>query len=254
MPNNEHIIGIDEVGWGCVAGPIVVCAATAPPDAWPILRKKGFRDSKAIGNRLKVNHNSTRTRFSSGKCDKLVEWLESDEAKGLASWARVEIDPVTIDTIGNPLESKNKAFRTAILRLLHANKWTPDDVTIIVDGNLPIPLPDTFVQEAIPKADDVIMPVSLASVIAKSHRDRGMRLLHKQYPQFNFEKNVGYPTPEHLHAILDLGPVKGIHRMHYLKKWVTNWYIYEFSLKEKKQRKLPQWLIETGWLGDAYSR
>lgn len=254
MPNNEHIIGVDEVGWGCVAGPIVVCAATAPPDAWHILRKKGFRDSKAIGNRLKVNKGTTRTRIAAGKCDRLVDWLESDEAIGLASWARVEVDPVAIDLLGNPLESKHKAFRTAIVRLLNANNWTAEDVTIIVDGNLEIPLPDTFKQEAIPRADDYIMPVALASVIAKSHRDRGMRLLHDQYPQFNFLKNVGYPTQEHLHAILDLGPVKGIHRMHYLKKWVISWYVHEFSLKEKKQRKLPQWLIETGWLGEAYSR
>lgn len=250
---HQHVIGVDEVGWGCVAGPIVVCAASVPFGHWDTLRKQGFRDSKQVGNRLVVSK-SPRTRYTKKTCDSLAQWLNEPEQQGLATWAIAEVDAIKIDLDDNPMASKNAAFRTAIMRLMQANGWTSDDVTIIVDGNQLIPLPPTFVQEAIPKADDSVMPVAVASILAKSKRDQFMRHLAHQYGTFGFENHVGYPTPQHMKAVFTYGPIKGVHRMRTIKPMVLNWYTNEYCYKQQKRNPPPAWLVNTGWLGEAYAR
>lgn len=235
----RHVIGVDEVGWGCVAGPIVVCAASVPLGLWDVLRERGFRDSKKVGNK--------RTRYSDGKCELLARWL--DENEGHATWAIAQADPQHIDDL-SPDDAKNKAFRTAVLMLMHQNGWQPEDVEIIVDGNRTInTLPKSIAQAAVPKADDSIMPVAVASVLAKSYRDKQMIDLDPIYPAFGLKDHKGYPTEAHLKALLEVGPVKGLHRWSYIKKWVTNYYEKMYpNARPGKDKKLPRWLVDENWV------
>lgn len=236
------LIGLDEVGWGCAAGPITVGAAHVPEEHWERVRAMGFRDSKVVGNEIKLNR---RNPIIEGKCDRLAR--ELNETEGLASWAIAQSDPLSIDLM-TPREAKAKAFRTALVMLMHANGWEPEQVKVIVDGNQLIPnLPKAIEQEAIPKADDHVLPCSVASVVAKSYRDNQMRAVHQLYPKYGFESHKGYPTPEHLEALLRLGPIDGIHRFYYLKTWVTNHYQRK-PKREQRDRQLPKWVQELNWI------
>lgn len=234
---SNHVIGVDEVGWGCIAGPIVVCAAHVPFGEWDKLREQGFRDSKKVGNK--------RTRYTTGKCEQLATWLdESAEGKLVrASWAIVQADPDQIDREKSPGETKMTLFRRAVLLLMSQNNWLDDQVEVIVDGAERITtLPRTIAQEAVPKADDHVMPVAVASILAKAKRDRQMWDLHDQFPLYNLGSNVGYPTPPHIETVIKHGPIKGIHRMHYLKATVQNHFA------KNPRDTVPHWVRETGWL------
>lgn len=249
---DKILIAVDEVGWGCVAGPIVVCAAHVPGEHWDILRSWGFRDSKKVGNRLKVNPDRKRTEYSTGACEKLALRLEQ-EGKGLASWSLAQADPITIDLM-TPADAKYKTFRTAIMLLIIKNNWRLDQVKVIVDGSHRLPnLPAEIEQEAIPKADDTVLPCSVASVLAKAVRDRQMVDLAALYPGFGFENHKGYPTQAHLEALLKLGPIKNLHRTHYLRSWLSKYYERTRDTKRKQFREPPpKWLVETGWLEKGY--
>lgn len=249
---NKFIIGVDEVGWGCVAGPLTVCACYVPEENHELLRTHGFRDSKKVGNRLNTNPERKRTEMSSSACIKLADWLneqcdilQAGSHKPWASWAIGSAIPQVVD-LETPGPAKQKEFRSAVMRLMRANGWTADQVKVIIDGNQLIKgLPAGIEQEAIPKADDTILPVSVASVLAKADRDRHMLMMHRIYPQYGFDGHKGYPTPAHLERLLQLGPVHGLHRWSYLEKWVVNHF--------KKTRPvgrgaIPMWLHDEKWI------
>ena len=245
-PSMSHVIGIDEVGWGALAGPIVVCAASIPFGHWDTLREWGFRDSKEVGNAKKTSTNP-RTRYAKQTCESLVDRLEA-EGQGLVTWAigQCEGDAVDIET---PTSAKNRIIRTAFIQLCLANKWDMmKDVEVIMDGDKLIPtIPKGVPQEAIPKADSLILPVSVASVIAKAYRDKIMRKLHLTYPIYGFDTNVGYGTDKHFEALIKYGPLQGIHRLCYCKSQVEKFYYRTYTDRDQRRKALPAWVQQLGW-------
>lgn len=171
----RHVAGVDEVGRGPLAGPVIAAAVVLPPgdDAWD-----GLRDSK----RMTATERETvavvvRTRA--------VAW-----ALGAASVA--EIDRMNI------LRASVRAMQRALARLPVA----PDHV--LVDGN---PVPGLGrAHEAIVGGDNASLSIAAASVLAKVTRDRLMRLLAARYPAFAWDRNKGYATEAHLAALGDHGP------------------------------------------------
>lgn len=171
----RHVAGVDEVGRGPLAGPVVAAAVVLPPgdDVWD-----GLRDSK----RMTATERETvavvvRTRA--------VAW-----ALGAASVA--EIDRMNI------LRASVRAMQRALARL----PVVPEHV--LVDGN---PVPGLGrVHEAIVGGDNASLSIAAASVLAKVTRDRLMRLLAARYPAFAWEQNKGYATEAHLAALGDHGP------------------------------------------------
>lgn len=241
---SDRVIGIDEVGWGCIAGPLVVCACYIPFENWTALRERGFRDSKLVGNRVHVTKRETKTVYSDGKCQQLANWLNAPEQKGLASWAIVQVDCPTINAQSNPLDAKDEAFRRALLMLLSANEWPHDSVDVIVDGDRRIPtFPDTINQEALPCADTHILPASVASVMAKAYRDQQMLHLDQQFPQYGFVNHKGYGTEAHVKAVLDYGPIEGMYRTAYLRSRIKT-YWSKLSPRDKSRKQLPKWAKE----------
>lgn len=176
------IIGIDEVGRGPWAGPLVAgaVALSRPID--------GLRDSKKLSKKRRQQLAATIK----------VEAL----ACGLG-W----VTPAEIDAVG-----MTKAVTLAMERAVQSVLIDcPNYEQIIIDGNINY-LPDNPKATYLIKADDSVPAVSAASIIAKVARDKYMEDASLQFPDYGFEKHVGYGTAVHRDALQLLGPCP-LHRM-----------------------------------------
>lgn len=169
-----RVAGVDEVGRGPLAGPVVAAAVILDP-AKPI---EGLRDSKQL---TEVRRNELSAQI---------------EEQALA-WAIASCTPTEIDEI-NILQASMLAMRRAV----EALSIVPQLVR--VDGNrcpeLQIPV------EAIIGGDDSVPCISAASIIAKVYRDAEMLRLHAEYPEYGFDRHKGYATVVHLAALEKHGP------------------------------------------------
>lgn len=163
------VCGIDEAGRGPLAGPVVAAAVILDP-ARPIA---GLNDSK---------------KLSALKRESLALEIR---AKAIA-FCVAEASPAEIDRI-NILQATFLAMQRAVAGL------TITPLRAVVDGNrcpkLPIPV------EAVVKGDGKIAAIAAASILAKTVRDHGMLELHAQFPQYGFDRHMGYPTAVHLAAL-----------------------------------------------------
>lgn len=178
----EPVAGVDEVGRGCLAGPVVAAAVILPKDHGI----QGLNDSKKL-------FPEERERLTIEIQARAVAW-----ATGLVR--NREIDRINI------LQASLLAMCKAVARLRSAPRL------VIVDGNktipfavYPLPFPEPL-QKAVVKADGTIAAVSAASIIAKTRRDRIMTLFEKRWPGYDFSNNKGYGTKKHLAAIREIGP------------------------------------------------
>lgn len=176
------VCGVDEVGRGSVAGPILAAAALflceGPKCPAPI---EGIKDSKAFSSRTK--------RYRIFRDILLLPQL--------VDVAISEVDAATIDAKGIDWANKH-VFKDAIGQL----KVTPE--LVILDGQLDIGWSeDRLIVE--PKADANYWQVGAASIIAKEVRDRGMRLLGEQFTGYGWDANAGYGTSDHFYAIQEQG-------------------------------------------------
>lgn len=172
-------IGVDEVGNGALAGPLVVAAVAITQDAIA-----GVRDSKTIAEPRRYE---------------LAELIKS----AALCWKIVLITPQYIDNHGHD-EGWDKGTSEVIKEIRTECDWE-----IILDGSV---LPSGGINlTAIPKADSHVYQVAAASIVAKAYRDTLMIQASQQYPQYGFEKHKGYGTKDHLNALKKFGPCD-IHR------------------------------------------
>lgn len=181
----SSVIGVDEVGMGCLAGPVVVCAVAVSPGTPNIA---GIRDSKLLSPQQR---------------ETLAHTLKQ-------SGIRFQISlcyPKVIDRI-NIYQAARKAMRRAVDKL-------GGDI-VLVDGphaiaglNLP--------QRAIVKGDQKVFAIACASILAKVHRDRMMMRYAKRFPEYGFERHKGYGTHDHFKLIRKYG-FSPIHRRSFLKE------------------------------------
>lgn len=167
--------GIDEAGRGPLAGNVVAAAVILDP-ARPIV---GLNDSKKL---------SARRR------EQLAEEIQ---AKALA-WSVGIATPAEIDQI-NILQATFLAMRRAVTGL----QLSP--LGAMVDGNRD-PKLGGLQTETVVKGDGKITAIAAASILAKTARDAEMLLLHTQYPQYGFDRHMGYPTAAHFAALEANGP------------------------------------------------
>lgn len=169
--------GLDEVGRGPLAGPVVAAAVVLPPGAAAI---RGLRDSKQLTARQRERLGRTIRERAAG-------WA-------VAAASVREIDRVNIRC----------ATALALRRALHRLPVPPQHV--LLDGT---PLPELgWAHEAIVDGDACCHSIAAASVLAKLVRDRLMLLLARRYPAFGWDRNMGYATREHLRALDHAGPTK----------------------------------------------
>ena len=121
----------------------------------------------------------------------------------------VERDNITIDKDG-----VYPTLKSCYVEIFH-KLYTPESL-IIIDGNLKFDNlgVDDYDLHSEPKADGKYSAVMAASIIGKTYRDNQMKLLHDKFPQYGWNKNMGYPNPEHLKAIEKYGPCE-LHRFSY---------------------------------------
>ena len=184
----RYIAGVDEVGRGPLAGPVVCCAVIMPLEEDQIIQ--GVDDSK---------------KLSEKKRNLLSEQIKE---KALC-YAIYEVDEKQIDEI-NILEATKLGMREALLKL----EIEPD--VVLTDGNMTIDIP--FPQHSVIHVDALSYSIGAASIVAKVYRDNMMDEYAKLYPEYLFEKNKGYGTAAHLQAIKEIG-LCPIHRRTFTKKF-----------------------------------
>ncbi len=180
-PATPFEAGCDEAGRGCLAGP-VSCAAVILPQGFSLPE---LNDSKKL-------------------TEKMRRRLRPIIEREALAWAVVMVEAEEIDRI-NILQ----ASITGMHRALDALSLTPDHV--MVDGNRFRPYRD-IPHETVVKGDGRVMTIAAASVLAKTHRDELMEKLDKEFPEYGWKKNKGYPTKDHRNAIAVHGP-SPLHRL-----------------------------------------
>ena len=176
----QFVAGVDEVGRGPLAGPVVAAAVILDPNN-PI---EGLIDSKKI-------------------TEKRREVLAKEIKEKALAWAIARVDIDVIDEI-NILQASLRAMAISVADL----KQQPDFV--MIDGNK-IPAELTIKAEAVVKGDNRVPCISAASIIAKVFRDQEMIEMDTIYPGYGLAKHKGYPTKVHMEALQKLG-VTDIHR------------------------------------------
>ena len=205
LSNSERVmIGVDEVGRGCWAGPVLSCASYIYPSKFMNLPK--IDDSKKMSKKNRREILACSPYFS--KC-----------AIGCSTVSEIE-------NLGINVSNDLAALRAVIVLIQNFNLNTDKNLffDIFFDGNR-IPKFEIFKNlysliknkikiNCIVKGDTKVMSIALASVIAKETRDILMYHQHNLYPQYNFKNNVGYGTKEHNDMIVKHGIVK-IHRRNF---------------------------------------
>jgi ribonuclease HII len=198
----KYTIGIDEVGRGPIAGPVVVVAcavAVGVEQTLLSLFPKGeLRDSKKLSEK-------NREKIRSG--------LDDFYHEKKVIWGIGEVSAKRIDEIGIA-PSINEATDRALMQL-EAEGITLD-TTVVLDGSLFAP--SRYINQSTHiKGDEKFIEISLASIIAKVYRDTMMKEIGQKFPLYGFENHVGYGTKAHYDAIAQWG-VTAYHRKCFLKK------------------------------------
>lgn len=188
--NYEHVAGIDEVGRGCGAGPVVTAAVILP---------KGFsspliRDSKIL---------TPKQRETAYK-------LIMDNAICVVAKA------------GNVNSINSLGINKATFKIMHEciRDLSPRPEYVLVDG-IEWEQYDEFLNvTCIPKGDDTYACIAAASIIAKVRRDEYMVKLHEHFPQYGWNENKGYLTPDHIAGLKEHGANK-YHRVMYVKNYIN---------------------------------
>lgn len=177
--------GCDEAGRGCLAGPVFAAAVILPPD----FQNDVLNDSKQL---------SERQRYQ------LREVIEREAV----AWAVAECSPQEID--------KMNILRCSILAMQRAlDQLTVRPQHILVDGNRWLPYRwngEIVKADTVVKGDATYMNIAAASILAKTYRDDRMKALAQEFPQYGWDKNMGYPAKAHREAIARYGATPH-HRM-----------------------------------------
>lgn len=245
----KYVVGVDEVGRGPLAGPVVACAVIMPKD-WDV---PGINDSKKlIENRrnelaLKIKDRSVAIglgfvnskkidRFNIRNATKMAmiiavrRCIENFQEQGYGSDEIKDYETKNVDLPA----IENRSYETGSDMTLDVDSNEDLDralkksrIKILIDGDMEIPLEQleadfdkegfTISQETIIKGDSKSLAIGAASILAKVARDEFMKEYSKRAPEFGFEKHKGYGTKAHYEAISSYG-LSPIHRKTFLKK------------------------------------
>ena len=172
--------GCDEVGRGCIAGPVVAASVIFPND----YSNESIKDSKTISPKKRI-------------------FIEKEIKSSAIAWSVSEIDNKRIDK-ENILNASISAMHAALENLWVIPKY------IIVDGNKFKKYKNTE-HRCIIKGDSKYLSIAAASIIAKNYRDKLMKKLSEKHNQYDWHKNFGYPTKSHRDAIKKFG-ITELHR------------------------------------------
>lgn len=185
---NKLVAGIDEVGRGCLAGPVVAAAVVLPLN---FLNEAGINDSKQVTENKRL------------ELSRIIE----NQAKSITihQLDNFEIDKLNIRIA--TLQCMQNAVDSLTVPIEHA----------FIDGNYFVH--DTIMFTTVIKGDAICLSIAAASIIAKVWRDSWMQTVaHTSYPEYGFDKHKGYATQQHLRALEKFGPCE-LHRKTFLRKF-----------------------------------
>lgn len=174
LNHNKIEAGLDEAGRGCLAGPVFASAVILPKD----YNNSTLTDSKKLSKKNR-------------------DLLRMEIEENALAWAIASVDPVTIDKIN----IRNASF---LAMHLAVNKLNVQPEFLLVDGNGFNPM-KTIPHQCIIKGDSLYYSIAAASILAKTHRDEYMELIHGEYPIYQWKRNKGYGTKKHIEAIIKYG-------------------------------------------------
>lgn len=184
------LAGVDEVGRGPLAGPVVACAVIMPKG----MIIEGVKDSKKL----------------TPKKRDMLDLLIREHALGIGIGIE---DEKSIDEI-NIKQATRKAMKTALDNIFtKEGEKISADIVFVDAEKIDCQIP----QESLIKGDDRCFIIACASIVAKVLRDKMMIEYEEQYPGYDFAKNKGYGTKKHREALLEIGPCS-IHRKTFLRK------------------------------------
>lgn len=186
----QRIVGVDEVGRGCIAGPVYAAAVVLDYEALftlPASRLRLIRDSKTL---------STAQRQ---KIIPLIHELACAQAIGISTVDQIETMGIVPATFAAMHQALGKIHGSYDLLLIDGRARLPD-----FDGD----------QHCLIKGDSLAYAIAAASILAKEARDQYMRDADTQYPAFGFAQHVGYGTKKHLQALQDFG-ICPLHRRNF---------------------------------------
>lgn len=222
----KHYIFVDEVGRGCLAGPVVVggCLwinnhrinnqSKTPASSWLKLRDLGIQDSKKVPEkkRLSILESLSLNPFKQNVTNLDLEgdrfYLTLDQMD-VGVIEKINILAATIDLM------RKVAVKLCTQAMVNGDLTEGESVTVIIDGKEKISQLQmhsiNFLQLAVPKSDYLFAPTGLASIYAKVYRDHQMQVWDQIYPNYDLGKHKGYGTAKHLASIKSHGP-SPIHR------------------------------------------
>ena len=179
------VIGLDEVGRGPLAGPVISCGCyfknyTIQEDFY-----------KLIGDSKKLSEKKRKVSF---------EFLQNLKKEGIIDYHLGIANVEEIDTL-NILEATKLSMKRVV------DKFDLKNAHLIIDGNFSLNY-KSYKENSIIKGDDKSLSIAAASIIAKVHRDRLMKKLSIRHKHFGWEKNAGYGTKLHIENIYRLGPTR----------------------------------------------
>ena len=190
IPSGSGVAGVDEVGRGCLFGPVFAAAVILGKQEAEELLRAGLTDSKKLTAKRRAQ---------------LVPLIERHSL----AWALGQASAREIDRVGI-----RTATERAMLRALQRLPQIPD--LVLVDGNLPLRL-WVGAQQTLVAGDSRSPAIAAASVIAKESRDALIRRLASRFPSYGLERHCGYGTLLHRQALLKSGPTP-LHRRSFLKR------------------------------------
>ncbi len=204
----DYVGGCDEVGRGPLVGPVVAASVN--------VKYIDFKNLESLLVDLKTLRVTDSKKLNTKKRLQILEALEinldnmvGDQVYNISfknynlNFCIQEVSAVYIDKI-NILNASLLAMKNSFLKLNFNDSFTQ---LMLIDGNkLPGNLPINFKAVPVIKGDSKVELIGLASIIAKEYRDNLMAKLHVQYPDYQFNKNAGYPTELHRQILKKIGP------------------------------------------------
>lgn len=192
-----QVLGLDEVGRGSLAGPLVVAAVCFPSQKSKVIESLGIKDSK---------------KLSAKKREKLSQTIKKQAD-------RIFISKINVSYINR--YGISKAFQNGVRKIVNQMKKANKKIFILIDGFQVKYLRGVGLknQKAIIKGDEKSISIAAASIIAKVYRDKLMEKLAKKYPLYHFDKNKGYGTKEHIKALRKYKQ-SPIHRLLFIRNFL----------------------------------
>ncbi len=207
----KWLVGIDEVGRGPLAGPVTVCALLVSKSAL----------NKLIGHSMSNQFgvaNFDSKKVSKKKRKEITRVLQIMRGGRELDFAICSVSARVVDKQGI-VNAVNLAIARALKRLSRNSLSVPsaklNKMQVLLDGGLRAPR-EYRNQKTIIRGDSSEAVIGLASILAKVHRDKYMARIHNKYPDYAFDKHVGYGTRAHYKALTKYGP-SPLHRLSFLK-------------------------------------